>query len=374
MDHVLPWLTLKSVPGIGNLLFKNLVSQLGSPQAVLAAPKGALLQIDGVSPRLAEVIRRHRTPDWVRRELDLIHEKGYAIITQHDPRYPALLQHIPDPPPLLYVKGRLAPEASHIAVVGSRRATGYGRHTTLHLSKALARHGVIVVSGMARGIDTAAHQGALNGGGPTVAVLGTGLDNVYPAENLKLFHQIAENGAVISEFPLDAGPAPHHFPIRNRIISGMTLGTVVVEAAKRSGSLITARLAAEQGREVFAVPGSIQACTTQGTHELIRQGAKLVERVEDILEELGPQLAMPRQDAPAVTSGDTQRPLPVLSTAEKEVFNAVGPYAVHIDELVRQLNLDSAHLSAILMQLELKGVICQEPGKFFVRHRAFNAL
>ena len=374
MDQVLPWLTLKSVPGVGNLLFKQLVDHFGAPQEVLTAPRKALLQLNGVSERLAGAIRRHRTPDWVKREIEISRRKGYVLISQHDPAYPALLRHIPDPPPVLYVHGRLEPQGCHIAMVGSRKSTNYGRQATLNLSKALARQGVIVVSGMARGIDTAAHEGALDGGGCTVAVLGTGLNNVYPAENLKLFHRIAENGAVVTEFPLDAGPTPHHFPIRNRIISGIALGTVVVEAAKRSGSLITARLAAEQGREVYAVPGSIHASTAQGTHELIRQGAKLVERVEDILEELGPQLAAPQPGTETAGSADGGRPLPALSPAEKQVFSAIGPYAIHIDELVRQLKLDSANLSAILMQLELKGVICQEPGKFFIRHMDFIAL
>jgi DNA processing protein len=253
-------------------------------------------------------------------------------------------------------------------VVGSRKATAYGTINAKSLAEELAANGIGVVSGMARGIDTAAHVGALEGGGRTVAVLGSGLECVYPAENLKLFHRIAENGGVISEFPLDAKPEPHHFPQRNRIISGMALGTVVVEAADGSGSLITARLAAEQGREVFAVPGSIHAATAQGTHSLIRQGAKLVENAGDIIEEIAPQFSAPsnRPTAPKSARPCHEAPGPgLLSTEESRLLEAMGPYAVHIDELARRSNLDMGTVSAILLQLELKGAVVQEPGKFF---------
>ncbi len=222
---------------------------------------------------------------------------------------------------------------------------------------------------MARGIDSAAHMGALMGGGHTVAVLGSGLARIYPAENLKLFHRIAEKGAVISEFALDAEPAPHHFPQRNRIISGMSLGTVVVEAARRSGSLITARLAAEQGREVYAVPGSIHAATARGTHDLIKQGAKLVENAEDILEEVGAHMVI---RSTRDTNMDSAKPLPAFSSLELKVLESIGPYPVHIDELARHCNQAIGPLTATLSQLEIKGVISQEPGKFFVRNADFR--
>jgi DNA processing protein len=279
-----------------------------------------------------------------------------------------LLLHIPDPPPLLYCYGSMAGRQCHIALVGSRKATAYGKINAKSLAGELAAKGISVVSGMARGIDTAAHLGAMEGGGGTVAVLGSGLECVYPAENLKIFHRIAENGAVISEFSLDAKPEPHHFPQRNRIISGMSLGTVVVEATDRSGSLITARLAAEQGREVFAVPGSIHAATAQGTHNLIRQGAKLVENAEDIIEEIAPQISASTDQPPGTGSPPPCPAAPVqvpLTDEEARLLEAVGPYPVHIDELARRCSQDMGPMSAILLQLELKGAVVQEPGKYF---------
>jgi DNA processing protein len=368
MEHNVPWLALKSVPGIGNLMFNRLVGDIGSPQAVLQASSERLSRVNGMTPQLVRAIRGYRCPDWVFMEIERCSKKGFRIITLTNPDYPALLLHIPDPPPLLYCYGALAPTQCHVAVVGSRKATAYGMINAKSLSGGLAAKGIGVVSGMARGIDTAAHIGAMEGGGLTVAVLGSGLECVYPAENLKLFHRIAENGAVISEFPLDAKPDPHHFPQRNRIISGMALGTVVVEAADRSGSLITAKLAAEQGREVFAVPGSIHAATAQGTHNLIRQGAKLVENAEDIIEEIAPQICPAPHRQPAPESAAT-RPGPPeqapLTDQEARLLEAMGPYPVHIDELARRCNQEVGPMSAILLQLELKGVVVQEPGKYF---------
>ncbi len=361
MKHLLPWLTLKTVPGIGNLLCNRLLSAFGSPEAVLAGSPKVLTRVEGITPRLAGAIKRHATPDWIYGDIEAARQKGFRIITQSDPEYPALLLQIPDPPPVLYIYGHLEGQACAIAVVGSRKATTYGRTVTRRLCEQLAVYGVTVVSGMARGIDTAAHEGALKGGGPTVAVLGAGLERIYPSENLKLFHRIAENGAVITEYPLQAEPEAHHFPMRNRVISGMSLGTVIVEAARRSGSLITARLAAEQNREVFAVPGSIHAATARGTHDLIKQGAKLVENIDDIIEEIVPHMAV--QQSP----GCPARPKPKLTAAEMQVFEAIGPYPVHIDDLVRQLGLETGQLTAILSKMEIKGVVLQEPGKYFMR-------
>lgn len=368
MEHLVPWFTLKSVSGIGNLLFHRLLSHFGTPQKALQASCRSLQQVSGISPRLAAAIAGHRTPDWVYREIETCTRKGFDIITQQDSRYPTLLLHIPDPPPILYSYGILKASDNHIAVVGSRKATTYGKTSARRLCRDLACRGLSVVSGMARGIDTAAHMGALDGGGRTIAVLGSGLDKVYPADSLKLFHQIAENGAAISEFPLNAEPEGHHFPQRNRIISGMSLGTVVVEAAKRSGSLITARLAAEQGRDVFAVPGSIHAATAHGTHDLIKQGALLIENAEDVIEEIAPQISadqippepIPRQTPCAAVS-------PSFSDVEEQLLEAIGPYPVHIDELVRRSEMKVGALTAALLQLELKGAIYQEPGKFFIR-------
>lgn len=320
-----------------------------------------------MTPRLAGAIIRHKAPDWIFRDIEQAAQKGYTIRTIQDDSYPGLLRHIPDPPPILYLYGRIENISCPIAVVGSRNATTYGRNATHSLCARLAERGATVVSGMARGIDTAAHAGAMAGGGRTVAVLGSGFNRVYPAENLKFFHQIAENGCVATEFPMDAAPEPHHFPMRNRIISGMSLGTVVVEAARRSGSLITARLAAEQNREVFAVPGSIHAATARGTHDLIKQGAKLVENAEDILEEIAPQLAGAQSPPEGV------KPLPMLSDQEHSVYSAMDAYPVHIDTLARRLNMEIGLLTGLLSQLELKGVISQEPGKHFVCNEAYFA-
>ncbi len=235
---------------------------------------------------------------------------------------------------------------------------------TENLCRDLAVLGHTIISGMARGIDTAAHVGALKGNGRTVAVLGSGLEKIYPAENRKLFHRIAENGAVISEFALQAEPDPHHFPQRNRIISGMAWGTVVVEASRKSGSLITARMAAEQNREVFAVPGSIKSFKSTGTHTLIKQGAKLVEHAQDILEELPPgRGSLQSKHVNQKPAEPAEKP--VLSPDEAEVLAVLEPYPVHIDDLVRRLTIDAGRLAGLLLQLELKGLIQQSPGKLF---------
>ena len=368
MEQIVPWLALKSVPGIGNRVFNRLLGDMGSPQAVFQASPRRLSRVSGMTPRLVQAIKGYRCPDWVFMEIERCAKKGFDIITQTSPEYPALLLHIPDPPPLLYCYGALAAAQCCIAVVGSRKATAYGTINAKNLAAALAARGIGIVSGMARGIDTAAHIGAMEGGGRTVAVLGSGLQCVYPAENLKLFHRIAENGAVITEFSLDARPEPHHFPQRNRIISGMALGTVVVEASESSGSLITARLAAEQGREVFAVPGSIHAATAQGTHNLIRQGAKLVENAEDIIEEIAPQVCLAADQPPRneiYGTGPEAPAIPPLTDQEAQLLEAMGPYPAHIDELARRCGQEVGSVSAILLQLELKGVVVQEPGKLF---------
>jgi len=364
MRDPLPWFKLRSVPGIGNHLIKRLIDQFLQPERVFAASRGDLLQIPGMSPRLVANLRRHRVPEWVFEDFDLAAARGYGIVTMADGDYPPLLLHLPDPPPYLFVYGRLTFDEDTIAVVGSRNATAYGISTTRRLSRDLAARGVTVISGMALGIDTAAHEGALDGGGRTIAVLGSGLERIYPARNRDLFHAIAAHGAVVSEFPLRTEPEAYNFPIRNRIISGMARGTVIVEATKRSGSLITARLAAEQGREVFAVPGSIQSFKSTGTHTLIKQGAKLVEHVQDIFDELPPPAAAAPADGGATAR--QQDPEPVsLTTEERAVWQALEAYPVHIDDLARRVALDVSRLSALLMKLEIRGLVQQAPGKYF---------
>lgn len=365
MDKLLPWFCLKRVPGIGNHLFKRLIDRFELPEKVFQASKAELIQVEGISARLAVSIKNFRTPDSMRRELDQINQKGLGIITLADSEYPSLLREIPDPPPFLYVSGNLKGSLRNIAVVGSRNATAYGISTTQKLCADLSAFDITIVSGMAIGIDTAAHQGALAGSGKTVAVLGSGLNNIYPTENQNLFKRISENGAVITEFELNAEPEAHHFPIRNRIISGMSLGAIVVEATRKSGSLITARLAAEQNREVFAVPGSIQSFKSTGTHTLIKQGAKLVENAQDVLEELTAFI-----DAPNKTRNQnknrTTKDITTLSPDEIAVYKVLSPYPEHIDTIVRKTRIQPGKLLSILLQLELNGMVNQLPGKRFV--------
>ena len=364
METILPWFHLKSVPGIGNHLFKRLIDRFRSPEAVLQASAAELQAVEGMTLRTVAALESHGLPEGAAAEIEDAIGRGFRLIPLTHADYPPLLREIPDPPPVLYVSGDLAGCERPIAVVGSRNATAYGLTLALQLGSDLASLGFTVVSGMALGIDAAAHEGALAGRGRTVAVLGSGLGKVYPAQHLHLFDRISASGAVISEFPLQAEPEAHHFPIRNRVISGMSLGTVVVEAGKNSGSLITARLAAEQNREVFAVPGSIQSFKSMGTHTLIKQGAKLVENVQDIVSELGHFLAE------AQPGSLPQRLPPIekrhrLTAEETAVYQALGPYPLHIDELVRKLAMDAGRLSGILLQLELKGIVTQQPGKLF---------
>lgn len=364
MENLLPWFKLKSAPGIGNLLFKRLVDRFELPERIYRASREELLGVEGMTPRLVDGLFGHKTPDTVKKEIDRVARSGCEIVTMADRTYPPLLLHIPDPPPFLYVYGRLDGAEGNVSVVGSRHATGYGIGTTRRLCRELAALKINIVSGMAKGIDTAAHEGALEGRGKTFAVLGSGLARVYPASNSKLFHTIAENGAVISEFPLETEPEPHNFPRRNRIISGMSLGTVVVEATRRSGALITARLAAEQNREVFAVPGNIHSFKSTGTHTLIKQGAKLVENARDIIEELLLPSGGVFEDTRSVEANKPGANI-LLSPEESMVLDALSPYPVHIDELVRRLSMAPGKLSSLLLQLELKGVVDQAPGKRF---------
>ena len=365
MDQLLSWFCLKNVTGIGNHLFKRLVFRFKSPEFVFQASEQELLEVEGISRLQANAILSYQATPGINAEIDQINQKGYKIITLTDPLYPPLLKEIPDPPPFLYVSGSLNGSVKNIAVVGSRHPTAYGISITHKLCADLSSCDITIVSGMAVGIDTAAHQGALAGKGKTMAVLGSGFNRIYPLQNLNLFERISAEGAVISEFALDTRPEAHHFPIRNRIISGMSMGTVVVEATRKSGSLITARLAAEQNREVFAVPGSIQSFKSTGTHALIKQGAKLVENAQDVLEELDIYM-----HTPALPADGTQMQFdpkrPSLPPEELAVYDILSPYPEHIDTIVRKMRIDPGKLLSALLQLELKGIVQQLPGKFFV--------
>jgi DNA processing protein len=361
VKRLLPWLTLKEVPGIGNLIYKRLIDRFHTPERVFQASEVELTAVNGVSKRIAKSLRSSKPSDQAQQGLALASRRGYGIVTLNDNAYPPLLRQIPDPPPFLYVAGRLTRQSNTIAVVGARHATRYGHRAAMRLAGELGQSGFTVVSGMALGIDTAAHEGALRSGARSVAVLGSGLEKIYPKQNRKLFDQIAARGAVISEFELTAEPEAHHFPIRNRVISGMSRGTLVVEATPNSGSLITANLAAEQNREVFAVPGSIGSYKSRGCHDLIKQGAKLVETANDILEEFtySPQPPAKASATPplkaAAASGD-------LSSDEKRIIDTLDAYPIHIDELGRQLHVAPHRLAGLLLQLEVKGLIQQVPG------------
>jgi DNA processing protein len=369
MTDKLPWLALRRIPGIGLVLFQRLVTRFGSPAAVFQAAPGDLRSVKGMTPAIAQAMLSFR--DWDRIEADLarIAAAGVEVLLQDDPRFPAPLKQIPYPPPFLFFRGSLLPEDQRaVAVVGTRGASYYGLKAARRLAGALATRGVTVVSGLARGIDTAAHQGALENGGRTLAVLGCGLDTVYPPENRPLYDSIPESGALISEFPLGTHPEARNFPIRNRIISGLALGVVVVEAGIKSGTGITVQYALDQGREVFAVPGPIDSPTSVGPHRLIQQGAKLVQDVEDILQELpgagrgwGSSLAAPTQVSEAAAPA---RPEP-----EDPILALLGSDPVQLEELVQVSRLPAAAVLSRLTLLELQGLVKELPGKCFVLER-----
>ncbi len=370
-----PWFALRAVPGLGDALVCRLVLSFGSPGAVLQASHDELTQAGGVSPGLAKAIRQGPGAEDLRaidRELAALRRMAVRVITYLDPDYPARLKTIHDPPPLLSVSGSLGEADRHaVAIVGTRDATPAGRLVAERLSRGLAAAGLTVVSGLARGIDAVAHRSALEAGGRTIAVLGCGIDRTYPPEHLALRKKVEEQGAVLSELPLGAYPHAYHFPKRNRIISGLSFGVVVVEAAPRSGSLITARLAGEQGRDVFAVPGSVQSEQSRGTNGLIKQGAQLVETAEDILDALAPQFEPEfrtrLQERQAALTHPVQSGRLSLEHDEAALYAALPADAVHIDELIAKTGLPAASVSGLLLSLELKGVIRQLPGRSCIR-------
>lgn len=365
-EKLLSWFALKNIAGIGNVLYKRLITRFSSPENVFTASIEELGKIKGISDKIAAAIKTHKINEKLKKEIDETIQKGFQIITFSDPDYPHLLRHIPDPPPYLYVSGNLHAESHNIAIVGSRNPTSYGISAAKRLSKNLGLLGLTIVSGMARGIDSAAHYGALLAKGNTIAVLGSGLENIYPPENRKLFDKISENGAVLSEFSMKSPPEAHHFPIRNRIISGLSFGTIVVEAGKSSGSLITARLAAEQNREVFAIPGSIHSFKSAGTNSLIKQGAKLVESAEDIIEELAPHIRESLEHGSQNGYVDIKAEiLQNLSQDEQNVMKQLEAYPIHIDDLVRKTSMAPGKLLGILLKLELEGLANQSQGKCF---------
>ena len=358
-------LRLALVPGVGPRTRKVLLERFGSSGAVLRALASQLRDVEGVGPKLTARIAAARDEIHAEEEIELCRQSGVAIITQADPQYPRALKEIVDPPAVLFVRGQWEPrDAVAVAIVGTRHATQYGLRQAERLAGSLARAGVTIASGLARGIDAAAHRGALGAGGRSIAVLGSGVLNVYPPEHKELADEVASHGAVFSEAPPRAAPMAGVFPQRNRIISGLSLGVMVVEAGERSGALITARHAMEQGREVFAVPGRIDDRTSHGCHRLIRDGAKLVQSPEDVLEELGPLVE------PAL-GGDGQvvrHPAELLlEGVERQVLAAIGGDATAIDDLVTATGLSPAQVLSTISVLEMRHVIRRLSGVLVAR-------
>lgn len=350
------------VLGIGKTLFHRLVRELGSPENAFRATRAELTRVDGIGEKTADEILKFDVEKNVEREFRLAEKLGIRIATAESPDYPPLLRAIYDPPPVLYYTGKgLDQFPAPLAVVGTRMPTDYGRLVAERLSASLAEMGFCIVSGMARGIDTIAHKSAIKAGGDTVAVFGSGLAHTYPPENAGLRKKIAEHGAVVSEFPVSAKPDRNNFPARNRVISGCSLGTVIVEADEKSGALITSQFALEQGREVFAVPGNISSAKSRGTNRLIKTGAKLVDGPEAIVEELSPSIRSLLRE-PRKKSLETGS----LSLKEQRLFSLLSSEGKHIDALIENSQLSPAEVSATLVQLELKGLVLQRDGKMFI--------
>lgn len=371
MESLPSWLVLRAVKGLGMGTLSRLVLQFGSPEAVREASPHALMSEGEVSRAVAERIKQGPSPELlvhIQHELDALKRGTFSMMTVVDPLYPPRLAMIPDSPPLLYYTGDFQ-EADHqaLAIVGSRRSTPAGCAFTRQLSGNLASLGFSIVSGLARGIDAAAHQGALAVGGRTIAVLGCGIDRTYPPEHKHLRRRIEAHGAILSEFSPGTAPRGYHFPQRNRIISGMCMGVVVTEAAAQSGSLITARLASEQNREVFAVPGAVTNSMSRGPHRLIKLGAKLVEGPGDILEELLPQLETPFRDRVCSQINPMAPPVPSLSHEEQDLYSLISLEPITLEELLSQGSFSAAEVMSILLSLEIKGFVKQLPGAQYIR-------
>jgi DNA processing protein len=356
---------LNLVPGIGPRLQQALEAAFGSPSAILNASLSELQQVDGIGPKIAAAIVEHRNPEPALREIERCRAANVRLLRKGTSDYPRMLAQICDPPSVLYCRGTVEPrDEVAVAIVGSRRCSVYGRQQAERFASALARAGATVISGLARGIDAAAHRGALEAGGRTIAVAATGLAQVYPPEHKELAAEIAEHGGVVSESCLDQQPIAGLFPQRNRIISGISLGVIIIEATRTSGALHTARHALEQGREVFALPGRIDSLTSEGCHDLIRDGVPLVRGVDDVLEALGPLLS-PVERSPTETV-HSPRELS-LSQQERTILNLVTVEQRLIDEIVRDSGLESSRVLATLTVLEMKRMLRRLPGGYVIR-------
>lgn len=352
-------LALNSISCIRGSRFNRLLDAFGSPEAVWQAKRDELLGVQGFSGNLVGQFFSEKQDVCPEKALKAVQKEGVSVVTFFDNDYPKRLRDIYDPPPVLFIRGELQDaDIQSLAIVGSRQATGYGLTVARKFARELAQANVTVVSGLARGIDTAAHRGALEGKGRTVAVLGSGIDVPYPRENKKLMEDIAASGACISEFPLQTAPLAMHFPMRNRIIAGISMGVLVVQAKERSGASITADFALEQGKDVFAVPGNIDVLQSRGPHGLIKQGAKLAEDVADILEDMGISPARNLEKSVESAHG-----------AETQVFETLHFDPKHIDTVIEETSLSISEVSTALLLLQMKGLIRELPGKLFVRAR-----
>jgi DNA processing protein len=369
-DQYLGWLALALTPGLGARMAGKLLRAMGSPETIFNASLNEL-QSHRLPPGVAQMIHSRQPMSAAAKELAQAQAAGIRLLTWDEPQYPQRLREIYDPPTLLYVRGNIELLNRHlISIVGSRRPTPYGNQMAQRLARDLADRGLVIVSGLARGIDSCAHKGALSSlTGATIGVLGCGIDVIYPKENKKIFAEMEKRGAIISEFPMGAFPGPQNFPIRNRIISGMSVGVVIVEGAQYSGSLITARLALEFGREVYGVPGNATQPTSFGPNQLIKQGAKLATSWEDVIEEL----PTPVRAAllPVETASSEERALLVerdLPPAEGALYHLLGEDGTRdVDDLVELSGLTSSEVLAALFDLKLKGVVRQLPGKQFLK-------
>jgi DNA processing protein len=364
-DDLVDALRLCLIPGVGPTIRKRLLERFGTPKAVLAAAPSELRQVQGVGGKLTHAIADADHEIDVEAQIDLCRRQGIQIITEAHAAYPRALREIHDPPGVLFVRGTIKPDdALAVGIVGTRHGTQYGLRQAERLAGGLARAGLTIVSGLARGIDAAAHRGALAAGGRTIAVLASGVLNIYPPEHDKLADEVAAQGALVSESPPCGSPLAGMFPQRNRLISGLSLGVIVVEAAERSGALITARHAMEQGREVFAVPGNVDSRASRGCHLLIRDGARLVESADDVLEELGPLVeAAPRDDGQVI-----HHPAELLlNELEQQVLAAIHGEATGIDQIISDTGLPVSQVLSTLSVLEMRRLIRRLSGTTVIR-------
>jgi DNA processing protein len=362
------YIALNMMTSVGPVRVRNLVAAVGAVENIFTASEQELMRADGIGPELAREILRQRADVDPLAEEQKAAELGAAIVTFADPDYPESLRAIYDPPLALYVRGAIEPRDRHaLAIVGTRSPTHYGAGVADRLAYQLGKAGFCVVSGLARGIDTAGHKGALKGGGRTVAVLGGAIDKLYPPENEALAEQVVEHGALVSEFPLGREPDRTTFPYRNRVVSGLSMGIIVVEANVKSGAMITANEALEQGKTVFAVPGRIDTPQARGTHRLIKNGARLIEDIDDVIEEF--EFLIPREKKEKAAAMPA-RPEVSLSTDEQTIVRALWKGGLDVDSLTREVALKIAQVNALLIGLEMKKVVRILPGRMVELHES----